>query len=184
MNMLTSRGAKEIISHEGIVQEAYKDSKGVWTWSVGITNASGHQVYPRYLDNPASLERCLEIYIWLLRFRYIPDVEHAFAGHALSEAQFHAAVSFHWNTGKIGTASWVPLWKTGQIAKARSNFLSYKKPPEVVPRRQKEAALFFDGVWSGDGKANVYPVRKPSYAPNWGGVRRVDVSAIIDALIG
>ena len=36
-----------------------------------------------------------------------------------------------------------------------------------------EAALLFDGVWSGDGRINVYPVKKPSYTPDWKNVRRV-----------
>lgn len=163
---LTSRAAKELIAHEGIVQEAYKDSVGVWTWSIGITNKSGHQVHPRYLDKPQPLDKCLQVFIWLLKFKYIPDVEHAFAGHALSEAQFAAALSFHWNTGKIGSAGWVDKWKAGKLAAARAGFLAYRIPAEVIPRRQKEAALFFDGVWSGDGKSNVFPVLKPSYAPN------------------
>lgn len=180
---LTRRAAKELIAHEGIVREAYKDSVGVWTWSIGITNASGHQVHPRYLDNPQSLEKCLQIFIWLLKFKYVPDVEHAFTGYALTEAQFAAALSFHWNTGRIASAGWVTMWKEGRIKAARTNFLSYRKPADIIPRRQKEAALFFDGVWSGDGKSNVYPVRKPSYTPNWAGVQRVDVSDIIDGLL-
>ena len=69
---LTRRAAKELIAHEGIVREAYKDSVGVWTWSIGITNASGHQVHPRYLDNPQSLEKCLQIFIWLLNSNMSP----------------------------------------------------------------------------------------------------------------
>ena len=54
-NIITVKIAQEIVSHEAIVREAYKDSVGVWTWSVGITNASGHKVFPRYKDNPQSL---------------------------------------------------------------------------------------------------------------------------------
>ncbi len=61
--------------------------------------------------------------------------------------------------------------------------MNWKKPPEIIPRREKERDLFFDGKWSSDGKANVWPVKKPGYKPNWGGGKRVDVSADIAALL-
>lgn len=38
---ITARVALELASHEGLVRQAYKDSVGVWTWSIGITSASG-----------------------------------------------------------------------------------------------------------------------------------------------
>lgn len=178
---LTPRVALELISHEAIVPEAYRDSVGVWTWGVGVTNASGHDV-SRYVDNPQSIERCLEIYLWLLRTNYIPAVEQAFSGHTLTEAQFAAALSFHYNTGKILVAEWVKQWKRGDPA-ARTSFLNWRKPPEIIPRRTKERDLFFDGKWSNDGKALVIPVRKPSYTPNFGAAKRVDVSAILEGLL-
>ena len=57
---VTLRMACEVIGHEAIVQEAYKDSKGIWTWGIGVTSASGHSV-ERYRDNPQPIERCIEI---------------------------------------------------------------------------------------------------------------------------
>ena len=74
---ITPRIAAELIAHEGIVREAYRDSVGVWTWSVGITDASGHRV-GRYRDHPQPLSRCLEIYLWVLQNRYLPAVLQAF----------------------------------------------------------------------------------------------------------
>ena len=97
---ITPRIAAELIAHEGIVREAYKDSVGVWTWSIGVTDASGHLV-GRYKDNPQSLERCFEIFEWLLRTRYLPAVQEAFAGHELKEHELGGALSFHYNTGAI-----------------------------------------------------------------------------------
>lgn len=180
---ITARIAAELLDHEAIVREAYKDSAGVWTWGVGVTNASGHRI-GRYLDNPQSIARCLEIYIWLLREKYAPAVRAAFAGHALTEAQFGAALSFHYNTGAIGRAGWVRLWKAGDIDGARAAFMEWRKPPEIVERREKERDLFFDGRWSGSGKATVWPVRKPSYRPDWGNPQRVDVTADLRELLG
>ena len=179
---ITKRIAQEIVSHEAIVREAYKDSVGVWTWSVGITNSSGHQVYPRYKDKPQSLEHCLEIYAWLLNKKYLPSVLKAFEGHDLEEHELGGALSFHWNTGRIRTASWVKKWKAGDIVGARAGFMEWKKPPEIIGRRKKECKLFFDGKWSATGKATVLGVRKPSYSPNWGSAKRVDISAALDQL--
>jgi lysozyme len=171
---LTPRVALEIVGHEAIVQEAYKDSVGVWTWSVGVTDASGHSV-GRYKDNPQPLERCLEVYLWLLREKYIPSVVKAFQGFILTEAQFAAALSFHYNTGSIGKAGWVRKVKAGDMAGAERAFMEWNKPKEIIGRRQKECDLFFRGRWSQDGKATVYDVRKPSYSPNWKSARRVDI---------
>lgn len=179
---VTPSVAMEIISHEAIVQEAYKDSVGNWTWSVGITNASGHTVYPRYKDNPQSLERCIEVFLWVLQNNYVPAVKAAFRS-PLSESQFAAALSFHYNTGGIGRAEWVTEWNRGNAEVARSAIMNWRKPPEIIPRRKKEQALFFDGTWSSDGKATVYAVSKPSYSPKWSSAKKVDVSKIINSLL-
>lgn len=174
---LTSRGAIEIIGHESIVLEWYKDSEGVGTWGIGVTNRSGHNV-DRYKDNPSTVERAIEVYIWLLRNRYMPDVLEEFAGFHLSEAQFHAALSFHYNTGAIKKTSWTDAWKAGHVAEART-FLEnhYLNGGDLKTRREDEARLFFDGTWTGNGMATVWPVKKPAYTPDWAHPKRVDIRA-------
>lgn len=173
---ITVRTALEVVSHEAIVQEAYRDSVGVWTWGVGVTSASGHSV-ERYKDNPQTIQRCLEMFAWLLEEKYAPDVRKAFDGASLNEAQFAAALSFHYNTGAIRRASWVDSFKRGLVDKARAEFMEWRKPAEIIPRREKERDLFFDGVWSNDGRATVYDVAKPSYSPKWSSARKVDITA-------
>lgn len=177
---ITARVALELVGHEAIVQEAYKDSVGVWTWGVGVTNASGHEVFPRYKDQPQTVERCLEVFLWLCRTKYGPEVRKAFKGRALTEAQYAATLSFHYNTGAITRASWVASWLAGDVARARLEIMNWRSPAEIIPRREKERDLFFDGKWSQDGKATIYPVRKPSYAPHWSQARRVDIRAALD----
>lgn len=179
---VTEMVALEVVSHEAIIREAYKDSQGVWTWSAGITSASGHKV-ERYKDNPQSLKRCLEVYIWLLKTKYGPQVTEAFRGHNLTESEFCAALSFHWNTGAIARASWVDSWKAGKIAQARKQFMEWRKPAAIISRREKERDLFFDGKWSNDGKTNTYDVAKPSYAPKWSSIRRVDIRPDLKAAL-
>ena len=179
---ITVKVAQEIISHEAIVREAYKDSVGVWTWGIGITNSSGHRVYPRYIDNPQTLKRCIEVFEWLLRKKYLPGVNEAFQGFTLTEEQVAAALSFHYNTGGIRRATWVKQWKKGETEEAYQSFMNWKKPPEIIPRRRKERELFFNGVWSNDGTATEYNVRKPSYAPDWASAKTVDISLILSEL--
>lgn len=173
--LLSRRVLVELAQHEGVVLEAYKDSKGIWTWGIGVTNASGHGVL-RYKDNPQTLERVFEIYEWLLRTKYLPDVLEAFKGFPLSENQLAAALSFHYNTGAIKRASWVKSFLSGNGRRARREFMNWRSPREIIPRREKERDLFFDGVWSNkDGKVTVYEkVNKPSYTPRWSSAKSVE----------
>lgn len=176
MTELTPKAVAYSLSEEGMVREAYKDNTGVWTWAGGVTNASGHEVYPRYLDKVQTLEKCLEVTIWLMRERYLPAVRKAFAGHELTEAQLAAAVSFHWNTGAITNTGWVRDVLAGKPISARSFLIShYLNNGTLAARRKREAALFFDGVWPASLLCPVYPVRKPSYTPNWGKAERIDL---------
>lgn len=154
-NKVTRKISKEIISHEAIVRQAYKDSKGIWTWGVGVTNASGHSVN-RYIGNPQSLERVLEVYEWLLETKYLPDVLEAFQGKELTEEQLGAALSFHWNTGGIKGARWVELFNEGDLKGSKEAFMNWSKPPEIIPRREKERDLFFEGAWSAGDTVTEY----------------------------
>src|SRR5690606_24496553 len=146
--------AIEVACHEGIVRQAYKDSVGVWTWSVGLTNATGHNV-ERYIGKPQPLEHCLAVYVWALD-KYAEAVRRAFRGHTLTKAQFAAARSFHWNTGAIERASWVNHSKAGNMAAAKKAFMNWTKPPEITGRRRAERDLFFDGKWANKGTMTEY----------------------------
>lgn len=173
---ITPRIAAELIHHEGIVREAYRDSVGVWTWSVGLTDACGHRVL-RYRDHPQSLHRCLEVYVWVLRNRYLPAVIAAFGAVQPAEHELAAALSFHWNTGAIARAEWMAQIRAGERGKAKRAMLNWCRPAALAGRRKLEQALFFNGRWSGDGTALVYEVAKPAYRPV-----RPQRQAILDTL--
>jgi lysozyme len=173
--------ALEIAGHEAVIRETYRDSVGKDTWSVGLTSATGHDV-TRYIGKPQPLEHCLAVYVWALR-EYAVGVRKAFAGMKLTKAQFAAALSFHWNTGKIGKASWVKRFKAGDIAGAREAFMLYRKPPEIEGRREKERDLFFDGVWSNDGTMTEYTRLTRKRTPVWKSAVRIDVREILRAAI-
>jgi len=173
--------ALEIASHEALIRQAYKDSEGVWTWSVGLTSASGHGV-ERYIGKPQPLTHCLAVYAWALD-RYAAAVRAAFSGYPLSKAQFTAALSFHWNTGAIGRASWVKHWKAGDIAKARAAFMEWNKPASIIERRTKECELFFDGKWSNNGTVIEYTRLTSRNTPDWSSARRINVEQELRAAL-
>lgn len=166
--------AMEVAAHEAIIRQAYKDSVGVWTWSVGLTNATGHDV-TRYIDKPAPLKKCLEVWLWAME-KYADDVREVFKGYELSEAQFAAALSFHWNTGGIKRASWVKEWKAGNIDKAYKGIMNWNKPKEIIPRRRKEQELFFNEAWSNDGRMTEYTRLTSRHSPIWGSAVKIDVA--------
>lgn len=175
--ILTARAALELAGHEALVREWYIDSGGVGTWGIGVTNASGHMV-DRYKDNPQTIQRCLEVFVWLVHTRYMGDVEEAFSGHELSEAELAAALSFHYNTGAIKRTDWPRMVLDGDRDGAR-HFLEthYLNNGLLAKRRHAEASLFFDGVWSGNGRVLVYPVQKPGYQPDFAHAQSVDMTA-------
>lgn len=182
-NPLTIKMVLELMHHEAIIRELYKDSVGVETWSAGLTAASGINI-KKYKDNPASMQECIDAVIERLREVYIPRVLSAFKGKTLTEAQFAAALSFDYNTGAVTRADWVKHWMAGHTDVAFQSIMNWKSPPEIKERRELERDLFFKGVWSQDGKTKVLGVRKPSYQPDWRSMRRVDVTAEIKVALG
>lgn len=177
---LTPKIALEVAGHEAVILETYKDSVGVDTWSVGLTSASGHDV-SRYIGKPSSLQHALNVFVWALR-RYWREVLEAFEGYELSEAQAAAALSFHYNTGAIGRASWVKQFKAGERSKARVSFMAWNKPAEIVGRRKKERDLFFDGQWSNkSGTMTWYQHLTPKRTPQWSSAKVIYVDKEIAA---
>lgn len=179
---LTERMVLEVAAHEAIVTQTYRDSEGVLTWALGVTNSSGHRV-ERYIGNPQPLQVCIDVSVWLLQ-KYLDEVVAAFAPHKLTETQAAGALSFHWNTGAISTATWVKDFKNGLISKARESFMLWKKPAAIIDRRKKELALFFDGKWSYDGATTVITGVTASMTPNWKIAKRVNILKEVNRALG
>jgi len=136
----------------------------------------------RYKDNPSSIARVFEVFEWLVREKYTAPVQRAFRFEPLSEEQFAAALSFHYNTGAIERATWVKSWLKGDRKAARAEILNWARPVSILGRRRKEQALFFDGKWSSDGTALEYSVAKPSYTPVK--PKRIEVMSHIEVALG
>jgi lysozyme len=174
-------GLCEIAGHEGIVQSPYYDSVGVLTWGVGHTAKAGE-------PNPAQLWGTVAPLSYV--FKVLSDdlarcelrVQRAFT-RPISQAQFNAAVSFDLNTGGILRANWVKRWNAGHSAKACAEDMvaNWKKPAEIIPRRQAEAKLFTTGEYSLNGRATIYPADSTGKVL-WSKGKLVDVKELLKKL--
>lgn len=174
---VSDKGIAEILSHEAIVPSPYRDSVGVWTIGVGHTAAAGK-------PNPQTMENGVELpipeLIDLFRrdlVKYEDGVNKAVTV-PLKQHEFDALVSFHFNTGAIGRASFVKKLNAGDRAGAAAGMLEWKKPAEIIKRRTAEMKLFRDGKYSNDGKVSIYPADRFGKV-QWGSGRRVSVASLI-----
>lgn len=157
---VSDKGIAALIAHEGIVPGPYKDSVGVWTFGIGHTAAAGRPdpvQMPRGM--PADLDAALVHVFDVFRddlVKYETEVARALKV-PVSQNEFDALVSFHYNTGAIGRASLVKALNAGDRAGAARGFMSWVKPKEIIERRRSELKLFRDGVYP-ELKATVWRV--------------------------
>lgn len=138
----STRGIQFIERFEGRVLRAYRDPVGVWTIGAGLTAASGVvDPGPGMVLTEAEADRLLAE---ALAGRYEPAVTRAMPGAA--QHAFDGGVSFHFNTGAITRASWVPAWASGNLPAMRSRLLRWNRGggrvlPGLTRRREAEARL-------------------------------------------
>lgn len=174
---VSMEGLVEIASHEGIVNAAYKDSVGVWTVGIGHTASAGAPD-PAMKRGEYSITEIMDIFAADIR-KFEEGVRKAFTV-PLTQAQFDAALSFHFNTGAIGRATWVKKFNAGDIVGAKKSFMNWRKPAEIIPRRRKERDLFFDGVYSNDGTATLWPANTKGQVL-WSRGKRVNIRELMAA---
>jgi lysozyme len=168
---LSRAGAMELIGHEGIVLTRYKDSVGIWTIGVGHTKAAGHP-NPENFPGALSLIQVFELFEQDVQ-KYVKAVNSVLKVK-VTQAQFDALVSFHFNTGAIDRASLVNKLNTGDIDGAADGFRAWSKPPEIIERRTKEQTLFRTGRYSNNGMASIFPATA-SGAVVWHKPKRIDL---------
>lgn len=158
----SDKGVAFLVAHEGIVPAPYFDSVNVLTWGIGHTAAAGPPIpadMPRGM--PDDLDAALRDVFAVFRrdlARYEADVLRVMGRTPMKQHEFDAAVSWHFNTGRIARAAWVDLWKSGRTAEAASSMLAnWRKPAAIIGRRTAERDLFLGGDY-GQAKATVWHV--------------------------
>mgnify|MGYP006921330249 CR=1 FL=1 len=174
MTMKTSdAGLFALAMHEGIVPGPYRDSVGVFTYGIGHTVGAGYpDPVKMQRGMPSNLDAALRDVFDLFRrdiAKYEAGVNRA-VKVPVSQAQFDALVSFHYNTGAIAKASFVKKLNAGDTIGAAAGMMAWSKPAEIIPRRKAEQRLFAHGVyptgqvtvWKVDGNGKVIwkPVRQ------------------------
>ncbi len=159
----SAKGIVALELEEGVVLRAYRDVVGVWTIGPGLTAASG-VVKPKagMVITASEASRLLRE---ALRRRYEPAVDAALEAHVTvpQQHEFDAAVSFHWNLGTIGKASWVRLWKAKasdleiQTAMRLWRKAGGKVLPGLLARRDREAMMLLKGVYREWSARNFMP---------------------------
>jgi lysozyme len=158
----SDKGIVALLSHEGVVPGPYLDSRSVWTYGVGHAATSGLLPDPRKMRRgmPADLDSELDKVFDVLRSdlplyeaavrRALPDVK---------QHEFDAALSFHFNTGQIESANWVPILRAGDAAGAARSLIANwaGKNPELRLRREAERDLLLYGKYP-TGKITVWRV--------------------------
>ena len=153
----SNKGLMEIIAHEAIVLTPYRDVKDIWTIGVGHTKMAGG-IDPARFKGQLTLAGALHIFRTDLA-KYEQRVAKAFT-RPLTQYEFDAAVSFDFNTGAIDRATWVETFNADNRERAIQQIMNWQKPPQIIPRRQKEQLLFSGNHYSSGGNAMVYPATK------------------------
>lgn len=167
MTMKTSdAGLFALALHEGIVPAPYRDSVGVWTYGIGHTLGAGYPDPAKMQRGmPTNLDAALRDVFDLFRrdvAKYEAAVNRA-VKVPITQAQFDALVSFHYNTGAIGRASFVKRLNAGDEVGAAAGMMAWSKPASIIDRRKAEQKLFAKGiyptgtvpVWKVDGNGRV-----------------------------
>lgn len=129
-------GRAAIEAREGNRLVAYRDSKGIWTISVGVTTASGLiTVTPGLTLTPAQSDQLFATAVE----KYAAPVRAALS-KPVPQPFFDACVSLAYNIGPVGFAhsSVVRYANAGDLGKAVEAFLMWNKPAEIISRRQGE----------------------------------------------
>ena len=145
----SAQGIEDLILSEGIRLTAYKDSVGVYTIGIGHAATSGRPPIPK-AGMRITRAQAYDILAKDLAEAYEPAVNKALG--PVPQHVFDGAVSFHFNTGAIGRAAWVKHYKAGNMVAARRAFMEWRKPPEIIGRRTREAELIFDGKYRTNAK--------------------------------
>lgn len=152
--------------HEGVVLRAYRCPAGIWTIGVGLTAASG--VIKPAAGMVITRKDASRLLALALNRNYEPAVRATMPG--ARQHEFDAGVSFHFNTGAIGRASWVRKWieRDWNGVKTALNLWNKgggKVLPGLIRRRAEEFALLSEAHYGAAARAPAAMTRARYVAP-------------------
>lgn len=171
----STRGLAELVGREAIVTRRYRDSKGIWTAGIGETKAAGN-------IDPVEITTDRPVAFWIDLFRKsvkrYEDGVNAAVKVPITQYEFDALLSFHFNTGEIARASLTKKLNAGDRASAAALFMAWKSPPEIIGRRTAEMNLFRSGTYAEKPMATVYPA-SDSGTVLWSKGKRIELLPLL-----
>lgn len=148
----STAGIAFVERHEGVVLRAYRCPAGKWTIGPGLTAASG-VIKPKAGMTITRKEASALLVKALVK--YEGRVARAMPGAV--QREFDAGVSFDYNTGAIGRASWVRAWIKRDWTDTERRLKLWSKGggrrlPGLVRRRDEEFALLRFGHYGEKGQ--------------------------------
>ena len=137
---LSSIGEAALRGREGRRLKAYRDSVGVWTIGDGFTTVRGKPVTKGMTITDAE---CDALFLEQMA-GYLATVERSIT-MPLADHQVDALASICWNIGKAGFAgsTFVKLINArSDAASIRDAIMRWRKPAEIISRREAEADQF------------------------------------------
>jgi lysozyme len=147
--MSLSQQGLELIKHfEGLFLTAYLCPAKVWTIGYGHTGKR-HNDGTVFKGLKISRTKAGELLAEDMGQKYVPDVRRL-VNVPLTQAQFDALVSFHFNTGALGKSTLRRKLNAGDYAGAAAEFDKWTRGggrvlPGLVRRRKAERHLFETG---------------------------------------
>ncbi len=156
----TSREGKALIAHlEGIGLTRYLCSANEWTIGIGATKSEIPDLASWPKTKAITIEEAFELLDKSL-VKYENAINKVLT-RDITQYTFDALVSWCYNVGvgwpaKSTLMKRINMGQTGQ--QLYDAMMMFKKPPEIIERRKKEANLLVTGRYAGEGKALVFPV--------------------------
>ena len=173
-------GKMFLIGLEGICLSPYLDSVGVKTIAIGATVSEIPDIADMPWGHVITMKEAFELLDRSLA-KYVAAVNKALAV-VVSQNQFDALVSVCYNigTGGLKSSTFIKRINAGMSNESIiSALLMWRKPPEILGRRKKEANLFVTGEY-GDGKALVFPANAKTHKPVYKQGKEVDIKELLN----
>ncbi len=169
---ISKQGMMEIAALEGMMLKPYYDSVGVLTIGIGHTHTD-HKI-DMTLGKEYSIQEMIDLFKLDIQ-RYVRGVAGALRVD-VSQSQFDALCSFHYNTGGFVRSTLKARINAGADAQSIYNgFLMWNKPKEIIKRRTNEARLYRDGIYTNNGTTTLYDVRDNGHTI-FSSARSIDIS--------
>ena len=161
---LSLQGKIFLICNEGIALSPYLDSVGVKTLAIGATVTELPDIASMPWDHTITLQEALDLLDVSLK-RY-EDAVNTVLSVAITQNQFDSLVSLCYNIGTghvssrvggIAGSTVIKRINSGEPASSISQaILMWNKPPEIIPRRTREAKLYTNGFYGKTRASLIY----------------------------